>query len=90
VRKQVFYSGHVQGVGFRWTARNIAQGYDLNGYVKNLPDDRVEVQVEGEETELNAFFTELEAEMAGFVREKEEHLNNPGPELPGGFRALKD
>ena len=44
VAKQVIYSGRVQGVGFRFTTRQIASGYEVNGWVKNLPDGRVELE----------------------------------------------
>ena len=40
---QVFYEGNVQGVGFRWTIRQIAKGFDVIGWVQNLPDGRVEL-----------------------------------------------
>jgi acylphosphatase len=40
--KQVFYSGRVQGVGFRYTVKQIASGYEITGFVRNLPDGRVE------------------------------------------------
>lgn len=52
---QVFYEGNVQGVGFRWTVRDTAKGFDLTGWVRNLPDGRVELQVTGEEDEVRAF-----------------------------------
>ena len=47
IRKTIYYSGRVQGVGFRWTTRRIACEYDVTGYVMNLPDGRVELAVEG-------------------------------------------
>jgi len=47
---QVFYEGRVQGVGFRWTVRRIAKGFDVIGWVRNLLDGRVEMQVSGQET----------------------------------------
>jgi len=53
---QVFYEGHVQGVGFRFTVRHIAKGFDVTGWVRNLPDGRVELQVTGGEEEVRAFF----------------------------------
>ena len=45
--RHVFVSGDVQGVGFRWHARERAQALGLAGWVRNLPDGRVEVWVEG-------------------------------------------
>lgn len=52
---QVFYSGRVQGVGFRYTVRSVATGFELAGTVRNLPDGRVELLAEGLQAELNAF-----------------------------------
>jgi len=54
---QVLYSGKVQGVGFRYSVKSAASGYDVTGTVRNLPDGRVEVVVEGEREELDAFRT---------------------------------
>jgi len=51
----VLYSGHVQGVGFRHTAREVASGFDVCGQVRNLPNGRVELVAEGTRTELEAF-----------------------------------
>jgi acylphosphatase len=52
---RVFYEGYVQGVGFRWTTKRIAQGYEVSGLVRNLSDGRVELQVSGEDDEVTAF-----------------------------------
>ena len=54
-RLHVFYSGRVQGVGFRYTARNVAMGYEVTGFVRNLPDGRVELVAEGATEELESF-----------------------------------
>ena len=68
----ILYSGHVQGVGFRYTAKAVAAGYDLTGIVRNLPDGRVELVCEGERTELEAFRTALKDEgLAGFIRDEQ-------------------
>ena len=47
VRMQVFYSGRVQGVGFRYTAKSVATGFEVTGTVRNLPDGAVAVEAEG-------------------------------------------
>jgi len=52
---QIFYSGRVQGVGFRYVAKTTARGFDVTGTVRNLPDGRVELIAEGERAELEAF-----------------------------------
>jgi acylphosphatase len=66
---QVFYEGNVQGVGFRWTVRHIAKGFDVIGWVRNLQDGRVELQVTGEESEVRAFLhTIKQSELASLIR----------------------
>ena len=52
---RVFYSGHVQGVGFRYTAKTVAAGFEISGNVRNLSDGRVELISEGAREELEAF-----------------------------------
>jgi acylphosphatase len=52
---QVIYSGRVQGVGFRYTAKTVASGYEVVGTVRNLPDGTVELIAEGNRDELEAF-----------------------------------
>ena len=58
-RVQVYYSGMVQGVGFRFTAERIARGLSLAGWVKNLADGRVELISEGEEGTLSDFLKKI-------------------------------
>src|SRR6186713_2935594 len=67
-RREVFYSGNVQGVGFRYTTRSIAQSFDVTGYVENLPDGRVHLEVEGPTEAVRDFLAEVAAEMAGNIR----------------------
>ncbi len=59
VRKQIFFSGYVQGVGFRYRAMYLAQARRLTGWVSNLWDGRVQMQVQGEERDIYAFVDEL-------------------------------
>lgn len=67
--RHVFYEGNVQGVGFRYTVKTIARGYDVVGRVCNLPDGRVEMQAGGDTEELDAFLQAIrESSLAGHIR----------------------
>ncbi|MGI9456130.1 MAG: acylphosphatase [Aeoliella sp.] len=68
-RRHVVYSGRVQGVGFRYTTRTIARGYDVTGFVRNLADGGVEVVAEGPNDQLDSFLAELEDRMSGHIRD---------------------
>lgn len=71
-RMTVLYSGHVQGVGFRYTTKTVATGFDLTGTVRNLPDGRVQLLTEGRRDELEAFRAALrDAGLAGFIRDEQ-------------------
>jgi len=67
-RRQVVYSGEVQGVGFRYTTRSLARGFDVTGYVRNLPDRRVELVVEGSEDQLEGFLAAVAERMYDQIR----------------------
>ncbi len=68
-RRIVTYSGHVQGVGFRYTAKTVAAGFEVVGTIRNLPDGRVELIIEGDRAELEAYCLALhDAGLAGFIR----------------------
>ncbi|MEX2168020.1 MAG: acylphosphatase [Pirellulales bacterium] len=69
-QRRVTYSGHVQGVGFRYTTRNLASSFDVTGYVKNLHDGRVELIAEGLSPELNEFLAEIRRHFAGQIRDE--------------------
>lgn len=65
---QVFYEGRVQGVGFRYSARRVAAGFDVAGFVRNLPDGRVELVASGDTGEVDDFLQALrESELAGHI-----------------------
>ena len=70
IRRTSYFSGNVQGVGFRFTARHVAQNFDVGGYVRNLDDGRVEVVAEGERDEIDRFLAALEQKMEGFIRQR--------------------
>jgi len=70
-RLNVFYSGRVQGVGFRYTVKTVAAGFEVTGTIRNLPDGRVELAAEGTREELAAFREAiLGAGLAGFIRDE--------------------
>ena len=54
-RMEILYSGRVQGVGFRYTVKQVATGFEVTGTVRNLADGRVELIAEGDVAELKAF-----------------------------------
>ena len=66
---QAWFSGHVQGVGFRYKVRQIASEFIVCGTVKNLDDGRVSLEAEGEEQEVLAFLKTIEEHMESFIRE---------------------
>ena len=83
-RLQVLFSGHVQGIGFRYTVKQTALGFEVTGWVKNLADGRVELLVEGERKELEAFQAAIpEAGLRRFIREPQAEWSNGTGEFHG-------
>ena len=71
---QVFYEGNVQGVGFLWSIRHIANGFDITGWVRNLSDGRVELQANGEDNEVRAFLDAVaQSELHAHIRKQTEN-----------------
>lgn len=60
--KKVIFEGRVQGVGFRYTVKDLSRGFEVCGWVKNLPDGSVELQVMGESDEVESFIKEIAEE----------------------------
>ena len=79
----VFFIGHVQGVGFRYTALQAAREFDVAGYVTNLPDGRVMIEVEGAPSEIDAFLAAVHERMHGHVRKAERHPSARTPQFSG-------
>jgi acylphosphatase len=80
----IFYSGRVQGVGFRYTAKNVAMGYEVTGTVRNLADGRVELVAEGLKDELEAFQEGIrESGLGGFISNEETKWEDPKGEFRG-------
>jgi acylphosphatase len=87
---QVFYEGSVQGVGFRWSVKNVAKGFDVTGSVRNLRDGRVELQAAGDEEEVRAFLEAiLQSELRAHIK-KHSETRLPNPPAFRGFEIRHD
>jgi acylphosphatase len=87
---QVFYEGNVQGVGFRYSVRQIAKGFDITGSIRNLRDGRVELLATGEEDEVRAFVEAiLQSELRAHIKK---HSEAPLADPPAfrGFEIRHD
>ncbi len=84
--RRAIYSGRVQGVGFRYSVKQIAVGFDVTGWVRNLPDGTVELLASGEASEVESFLDAVATgRLAGYIRQ-EQRLVGEAAESPGvGF-----
>ena len=64
ISKRAIFEGRVQGVGFRYAVKDIAKGFDVIGWAKNLTDASVEVHINGEREEVEEFLKEIAEESA--------------------------
>lgn len=85
-RLQIYYSGRVQGVGFRYTVKIVATGFEVTGTVRNLPDGRVELVAEGPRDELEGFRKAIQdSEVGGFIADEQLDWS----EGTGAFRGFE-
>ncbi len=82
---QIHYEGRVQGVGFRYTVKSLAKGYEVTGTIRNLPDGRVELRAQSDEAEeLTDFLTAIrESTLAGHIQNETATTTQPDPTLRG-------
>ncbi|MBX3394249.1 MAG: acylphosphatase [Phycisphaerae bacterium] len=85
VRQRILFTGRVQGVGFRQTTCLIARHHAVTGYVRNLPDGRVEAVVEGESAAIDSFRAAVVDEMRGFIRD----VRSESGEASGEFEGFR-
>ena len=84
----VCYKGKVQGVGFRASVHSLAKGFDVTGWVKNLPDGRVELLATGEKAEVEEFLQGIrESHLAGHIESESVLPTKPDPGQKG-FRII--
>ncbi len=87
---QILFEGSVQGVGFRWSVKHVAKGFDVTGWVRNLPDGRVELQTAGEQSEVRAFVDAIgQSGLRAHIRKQTESLL-PQPPQVHGFEIRHD
>jgi len=84
IRLTVHFTGGVQGVGFRFTTANVARSFNVAGYVKNLPDGRVECVAEGERGEVLRFIADVEQAMDHHIT----HVTKTESAAMGEFNAF--
>jgi len=79
IARRVIFEGRVQGVGFRYTAKDLAKGFEVCGTVKILTDGTVELEVMGEREEVEAFIKEIAEESPLAHHIKGMHVKNIPP-----------
>lgn len=78
-----FFTGRVQGVGFRHQTLQVAKGFEVSGFVKNLSDGRVQLDAEGKMTEVNEFVAAVHERMTGYIRKIERAEETREPQYRG-------
>ncbi len=67
--RELTVKGMVQGVGFRWTCKRIADDLGLSGFARNNPDGTVTVGLTGSEADIERFLLDLESRMGHYITE---------------------
>jgi acylphosphatase len=83
----IFFSGHVQGVGFRYSVLQVAKEFEVTGFVRNLADGRVQLETEGAKADIAAFIDAVQEKLHGYIR-KVERSSDQRPAQFSGF-AIK-
>jgi acylphosphatase len=79
----VYFSGRVQGVGFRYATLQVAKEFDVAGFVRNLVDGRVHLEAEGEFAEVARFIDAVNDRMHGYVKNTERICATRVPQFTG-------
>ena len=83
MKKQVhvYFTGRVQGIGFRFTCQDIARGMGITGWVKNLPNGRVEITAESDEEKLSEFISRLKTYFSRHIEDTDINWQGAGGEF---------
>lgn len=81
--ESVFFTGHVQGVGFRYAVLQVAKEFEVAGFVSNLADGRVHLEAEGSPAEIGAFVDAVQEKMHGYIRKLERSAGRRPPQFAG-------
>ncbi len=81
--ESVIFTGHVQGVGFRYATLQVAKEFEVTGFVRNLADGRVQLETEGAPSEIDAFVAAVEEKMHGYIRKTERSRSRRPAEFSG-------
>lgn len=85
--QNVFFTGHVQGVGFRYQTLQVAKEFDVSGVVRNLMDGRVQLEAEGDAEEVERFVVEVEDRLSMYIRKAERQSGKRAPTYSGFIMA---
>ncbi|MBN2021919.1 MAG: acylphosphatase [Pirellulales bacterium] len=80
-RREIRFSGMVQGVGFRYVTRRIAGRFQVTGFVQNLTDGTVLVVAEGIDQEIDRFLDAVRADLGHYVRGERQTSGAPTGEF---------
>jgi acylphosphatase len=78
-----YFTGRVQGVGFRYAALQVAREFEVSGFVGNLPDGRVVLEAEGAADEVGAYLAAVQERMDGYVRKVDRMADVRSPQFSG-------
>ncbi len=77
IQAHIFYSGTVQGIGFRYILRGFAKNLNLTGWVKNLSDGRVEILIEGSREKIELLMEQTQKHFDGYIRDRSVNFKSP-------------
>jgi len=69
IARHIIFTGHVQGVGFRFTAHRMANNHQLAGFVRNLPDGSVEMVAQGAAQDIDDCVADIKESFPGYIQE---------------------